>query len=92
MQQVLSQSQDKDHVGGSRVRWKSGRSSDVLWEQSEKSRNLPKKLVGTCQEDHRSSRSLPGVRQSIVEGSLDVHRKFIRSSQEEVIDAPEHDL
>ena len=44
--------------------------------KSEKSMRLPKKLVGTRQVDHRKSRSLPEVYQSIAEGSLDVRRKL----------------
>ena len=57
--------------------------------KSEKSRSLPKKLVRTRQVDHRKSRSLPEVRRSIVEGSLDVSQKFVGSSPKEAIDAPE---
>ena len=57
--------------------------------KSEKSRSLPKKLVGTCQVDRRKSRSLPEVRRSITEGSSDDRRKFAGSSPEEAIDAPE---
>ena len=88
MQRVLSRSQDQGHVGGSRVRRKSGRSSEVLREQSEKSKRLPKKLFGTHQEDHCKSRSFPGVRWSIAKGSSDVCRKFTGSSSEEALDAP----
>ena len=44
--------------------------------KSEKSRSLPKKLIGTCQVDRRKSRSLPEVRRSIAEGSSDDRRKF----------------
>ena len=57
--------------------------------KSEKSRSLPKKLVGTRQVDRCKSKSLPEVHRSIVEGSLDVRRKFAGSSPEEAIDAPE---
>ena len=57
--------------------------------KSEKSRSLPKKLVGTRQVDHRKSRSLSEVRWSIAEGSSDVRRKFAGSSPEEAIDTPE---
>ena len=57
--------------------------------KSEKSMSLPKKLVGTCQVDHRKSWSLPEVRRSIIEGSSDDRRKFAGSSPEEAIDAPE---
>ena len=57
--------------------------------KSEKSRSLPKKLVGTCQVDHRKSRSLPEVCRSIAEGLSDVSRKFAGSSTEEAIDALE---
>ena len=55
----------------------------------EKSRSMPKELVGPCQVDRRKSRSLPEVRRSIAEGSSDIHRKFTGSSPEEAIDAPE---
>ena len=44
--------------------------------KSEKSRSLPKKLVGTRQVDRRKSKSLLEVRRSIAEGLLDVRRKF----------------
>ena len=57
--------------------------------KSEKSRSLPKELIGTCQVDRRKSRSLPEVRRSITEGSSDDRRKFAGSSPEEAIDAPE---
>ena len=43
---MKSWSQDRDHVGSSRVRRKSERSSEVLEEPTEKSRSLPEKLVG----------------------------------------------
>ena len=56
--------------------------------KSEKSRSLPKKLIGTRQVDRRKSRSLPEVHRSIAEGSSDVRRKFAGSSLEEAIDAP----
>ena len=56
--------------------------------KSEKSRSLPKKLVGTRQVDRRKSRSLPEVRRSITEGSSDDRRKFAGNSPEEAIDAP----
>ena len=46
--------------------------------KSEKSRSLPKKLIGTHQVDHRKSRSL-----------LEHRRGFVGSSPEEAIDAPE---
>ena len=68
-------------------------SSDSRWRfcgnKSEKSRSLPKELVGTCHVDRRKSRSLPEVRRSIAEGSSDVRRKFAGSSPKEAIDAPE---
>ena len=54
----------------------------VYGNKSEKSRSLPKKLVGTRQVDRHKSRSLPEVYRSIAEGSLDVRRKFARSSPE----------
>ena len=57
--------------------------------KSEKSRSVTKKLVKTCQVDHRKSRSLPEVRRSIIEGFSDDRRKFAGSSPEEAIDAPE---
>ena len=57
--------------------------------KSEKSKSLPKKLIGTCQVDCCKSRSLPEVRRSITEGSSDDRRKFAGSSLKEAIDAPE---
>ena len=51
MQQELRRSQDNDHVGSSRVRRKSKRSSEVLDELAEKSQSLLEKLVRTRQED-----------------------------------------
>ena len=57
--------------------------------KSEKSRSLPKKLVGTHQVDRRKSRSLLEVHRSITEGSSDDRRKFAGSSPKEAIDAPE---
>ena len=57
--------------------------------KSEKSRSLPKELVGTFQVDRRKSRSLPEVRRRITEGSSDDRRKFAESSPEEAINAPE---
>ena len=55
----------------------------------EKSRSMPKELVGTCQVHRRKSRSLPEVRRSITKGSSDDRRKFTGNSPEEAIDAPE---
>ena len=57
--------------------------------KSEKSRSLPKELVGTCQVDRRKSRSLLEVRRRITEGSSDVRWKFVGSLPEEAIDVPE---
>ena len=57
--------------------------------KSEKSMSLPKKLVGTRQVDRRKSTSLSEVRWSIAKGSSDVRWKFVESSPEEAIDAPE---
>ena len=57
--------------------------------KSEKSRSLPKKLVGTRQVDRRKSRSLLEVCRSITEGSSDDRRKLVESSPEEALDAPE---
>ena len=57
--------------------------------RSEKSRSLPKELVGTCHVDRCKSRSLPEVRRSITEGSSDDRRKFAGSTPEEAIDVPE---
>ena len=57
--------------------------------KSEKSRSLPKELIGTYQVDRRKSRSLPEVRKSITEGSSEDRRKFAGNSPEEAIDAPE---
>ena len=48
--------------------------------KSEKSKSLPKKLVGTNQVDRRKSRSLPEVRRRITEGSSDDRRKFAGKS------------
>ena len=51
--------------------------------------SLPKRLIETRQVNRCKSRSLPEVRRSITEGSLDDRRKFAGSSLEEAIDAPE---
>ena len=48
-----------------------------------------KKLVGTRQVDRRKSRSMPEVHRSIAGGSSEVFQKFVGSSPEETIDAPE---
>ena len=53
--------------------------------KSEKSRSLPKELVGTCQVDRRS----PGVYRKSAGASPRVHRMIDGSSPEEAIDAPE---
>ena len=57
--------------------------------KSEKSRSLPKKLIGTHQVDSRKSRSLPEVRRSIAEGSTNVSRKLAERSPKKAIDALE---
>ena len=57
---MKSRSQGRDHVGSSRVRRKSGRSSDVLTEPTEKSQSLSEKFVETRQEDHREVQELAG--------------------------------
>ena len=57
---MKSLSQERDFVESLRVRQKSGHSSEVLSELTEKSRSLPKKLVGTRQEDHREVQELIG--------------------------------
>ena len=61
-----------------KVRWK-------FAELTEKDRSLPKKLVGTRQDQIVKSRSLPGVRRIVSESSSEDHRKFAGSSPEEVL-------
>ena len=77
---MLCQSQDLYLVGSSRVRRKSGHSSEVLPEPTEKSRSLPKKLIGTHQEDHRKVQELAESPleycQEIVGSSSEVRRKL----------------
>ena len=68
-------SQERDFNGSSRVYRKSGHSSKVLPELTEKSRSLPKKLVGTCQEDRREVQELAG-------SPLEHYREIIGSSSE----------
>ena len=53
--------------------------------KSEKSRSLPKKLIGTRQDQIVKSRSLPGVRRMVSESSSEDRRKFAGSSLEEVL-------
>ena len=54
-------------------------------ELAEKDRSLPKKLVGTRQDQIVKSRSLPGVRRMVSESSSEDRRKFAGSSPEEVL-------
>ena len=73
---MKSRSQDRDHVGNSRVHRKSGRLSEVLEELAEKSRSLLEKLIGTHQEDHHEVQELGG--------SLPEHcREIVGSSPED---------
>ena len=73
---MKSWSLGRNFVWSSRVRWKSERSSEVLSEPTEKSRSLPKKLIGTCQEDCRKVQELTG--------SPPEHcREIVRSSPED---------
>ena len=48
-------------------------------------RSLPKKLVGTRQDQIVKSRSLPGVRRMVSESLSEDRRKFTGSSLEEVL-------
>ena len=79
---MKSWSQGRDHVGSSRVRRKSERSSKVLEEPAEKSRSLLEKLDGTRQEDHcevqELSGSLPEHRRGFVGCSSEVRWKLAR--------------
>ena len=54
-------------------------------ELAKKDRSLPKKLVGTHQDQIVKSRSLPGVRRMVSESLSKDHRKFTGSSPEEVL-------
>ena len=54
-------------------------------ELTEKDRSLPKKLVGTRQDQIVKSRSLPGVRRMVSESLSEDRRKFAESSPEEVL-------
>ena len=54
-------------------------------ELTEKDRSLPKKLVGTRQDQIVKSRSLPGVRRMVSESLSEDRRKFAGSSPEEVL-------
>ena len=73
---MKSRSQGRDYVGSSRVRWKSGRSSEVLEEPAKKSQSLPEKFIGTCQEDRREVQELAG-------SPPEHYREIVRSSPEE---------
>ena len=83
---MKSRSQGRDFVGSSRVRRKSGRSSEVLAEPAEKSRSLPEKLVGTRQEDRREVQELTGTPpehcREIVGSSLEDRRKLAGRNQD----------
>ena len=61
-----------------KVRWKFAK-------LTEKDRSLPKKLVGTCQDQIVKSRSLSGVRIMVFESLSEDRRKFVGSSPEEVL-------
>ena len=61
-----------------KVRWK-------FAELTEKDQSLPKKLVGTRQDQIVKSRSLPGVRRMVSESLSEDRRKFAGSSPEEVL-------
>ena len=61
-----------------KVRWK-------FVELTKKDQSLPKKLVGTRQDQIVKSRSLSGVRRIVSEGLLEDRRKFAGSLPEEVL-------
>ena len=61
-----------------KVRWK-------FTEIAEKDQSLPKKLVGTRQDQIVKSRSLPRVRRMVSESLSENRRKFAGSSPEEVL-------
>ena len=61
-----------------KVRWK-------FAELAEKDRSLPKKLIGTRQDQIVKSRSLPGVRRMVSESLSEERRKFAGSSPEVVL-------
>ena len=54
-------------------------------ELTEKDQSLPKKLVGTRQDQIVKSKSLPGVRRMVSESLSEDRRKFVGSSPEEVL-------
>ena len=54
-------------------------------EIAEKDQSLPKKLVGTRQDQIVRSRSLPGVHRMVSESFSEDHRKFAGSSPEKVL-------
>ena len=54
-------------------------------ELTEKDRSLPKKLIGTRQDQIVKSRSLPGARRMVSESLSEDRRKFVGSSPEEVL-------
>ena len=54
-------------------------------ELTKKDHSLPKKLVGTRQDQIVKSRSLPGVRKMVSESSSEDRRKFAGSSPEKVL-------
>ena len=68
----------REFDGSPKIRWE-------FAELAEKDRSLPKKLVGTCQDQIVKSRSLPGVRRMISESLSKNRRKFVGSSPEEVL-------
>ena len=86
MQQELRRSQDYDHVGSSRARRKSGRSSEVLREQIREVQELAKRSSSELAKWIVAS---PGVCRKSVGASPEVRRMFAGSSSEEAIDAPE---
>ena len=59
-----------------RFRWAFGSSSEVLSKLTEKSRSLPKKLIGTHQEDYREV-------QELVESPLEHCQEIVGSSVED---------
>ena len=86
MQQELRRSQDYDHVGSSRARRKSGRSSEVLREQIREVQELAKRSSSELAKWIVAS---PGVCRKFARASPRVHRMIDESSPEEAIDAPE---
>ena len=61
-----------------KVRWK-------FAELAEKDQSLPKKLVGTRQDQIVKSRSLPRIRRIVSESLSEDRRKFVGSSPKKVL-------